>query len=101
MTGSVQNSVVNNYAKPQGLHIGVICPPERFQKVVLYSDADATQQFKQLNRDVCTMQKKVSFEETKKTPKSVLIVFGAGVLTAGGFLIKKTNVPRDISLFRK
>lgn len=89
MTGSVQNSVINNSPKPQGLHIGVISPPERFQKVVLYSDADATQQFKQLNRDVYTMQKKISFEETKKTPKSVWVVLGVGILTAAGFAVKK------------
>lgn len=89
MTGSVQNSVINNSPKSQGLHIGVISPPERFQKVVLYSDADATQQFKQLNRDICTLQKKVSFEETKKTPTSVWVVLGAGILTVAGFAVKK------------
>ena len=88
MTGSVQNSVVNNPPKPQGLHVGVICPPDKFQKVVLYSDADATQKFKQLNKDVYTMQKKVSFEETKKTPKSVLILGAGMLLTAVGFAIR-------------
>ncbi len=89
MTGSVQNSVVNNNLKSQGLHIGVVCPPEKFTPVVLYSDADATQQFKQLNRDVCTLQNKVNFEQTKKTPKSVWVVLGAGILTVAGFAAKK------------
>lgn len=88
MVSSVQNNAANTPQKSQGLHVGVICPPDKFQKVVLYSDAEATSQFKQLNRDVYTMQKKVSFEETKKTPKSVFIIGAGLLLTAVGFAIR-------------
>lgn len=85
---SVQNNSVNNTVNTSpagsGLHIGVVNPPDKFQKVVLYSDAEATKQFKQLNRDIYAKQKQVSFEETKKTPKSVFYIVGSGILATLG-----------------
>lgn len=89
MVSGVQNNQISQNPKPSLLHVGVLNPPSNFQKVVLYSDAQASQQFKQLNRDVCTLQKKVTFEETKKTPKSVFWIIGSGCAVALGFVIKK------------
>lgn len=89
MVSRVQNNSLSPNTKVSQLNIGVLNPPDNFQKVVLYSDAEASQQFKQLNRDVCTLQKKVAFEETKKTPKSVFWIVGSACAVALGFLIKK------------
>lgn len=87
MVSSVQNnSVPNPQMKAPELRVGVITPPDKFYKPVLYSDAEASQKFNQLNRDVYSMQKQISFEETKKTPKSVFWILGAAVLTVLGVI---------------
>lgn len=90
---SVQNSMVNPPQQNAALNLGVVTPPDKFYKPVLYSHAEATKKFHALNRDVYTMQKQISFQETKKTPKSVFYILGAGILAAGGvaakFLLRK------------
>lgn len=80
MVSSV-NTVQNNSMKNSELNIGVIVPPNKIEKPVLYSDADASKQFKQLKTDIYTKQKHYSFEDTKKTPK--LITWG-GIMAALG-----------------
>ena len=84
----VQNNNPNPQMKAPELNVGVITPPDSFHKPVLYSDKEASQKFNQLSQDVYQMQKKYSFDETKKTPKSVFYVLGAAALTAAGFAVK-------------
>lgn len=85
---SVNNSTANPHMKAPELNVGVIVPPDKFVKPVLFSDKEASQKFNKINQDVYQMQKKYSFQETKKTPKSVFYFLGAGVLTGLGFLIR-------------
>ena len=89
MVDGVRNNLAGTGVSSSQLNIGILNPPSRFQKVVLYSDSEASKQFNQINRDVCTLQKKVSFEETKKTPKSVFWIVGSTCALALGFLVKK------------
>jgi len=89
MVSSVQNSsIANPQMKAPELRVGVITPPDKFYKPVLFSDAEASQKFNKLNQDVYAMQKKISFEETKKTPKSVFWILGTGLLAVAGFLVR-------------
>lgn len=81
------NNQVNNAMKNPELNVGVIVPPNKHYKPVLYSDSEAGRQFKQMDRDIYMNQKKYSFEDTKKAPK--LITWGAVIaaLSAAGLLI--------------
>lgn len=88
MTMSVNNGV-NNPMKNTDFNIGVIVPPDKHQKPVLYSEAEARKQFNQMNSDIYGKRKVCSFEETKKTP--FLIKWGAitaAVAAAGIWIFK-------------
>lgn len=89
MVSSV-NSVQNNSMKNSELNIGVLVPPNKIDKPVIYSDADASKQFKQLKTDIYAKEKHYTFEDTKSTPK--LIKWGsilAGLSAAGLFILAK------------
>lgn len=85
MTVSVNNQV-NSAMKNSELRIGVIVPPDKHYKPVLYSDAEARKQFNKMNSDIYTQKKNYSFEDTKHTPK--LISWGSGIaaLATAGYL---------------
>ncbi len=87
---SVNNNIAPRPMNNPELNIGVISAPDKFYKPVLYSDAEASQKFKALNRDVYSMQKKMSFEKTKDTPKSVFWILGSGILAALAIALKIT-----------
>lgn len=85
---SVNNNIAQRPMNNPELNVGVISPPDKFYKPVLYSDKEASQKFKALNRDVYSMQKKISFEKTKDTPKSIFWILGAGTAAALGAALK-------------
>ena len=76
MSSSVTNQV-NSSMKNPDLNIGVIKPPNKLYKPVLYSETEANKQFRSLNYDIYSNQKKYAFEDTKQTPK--LIAWGGAI----------------------
>lgn len=86
MTGSV-NSSVNNVMKSNGLNVGVIVPPDKHYKAVLYSESEANRQFNEMTQDIYSKQKTTSFEETKKTPKLIKWSTITATLAATGYFI--------------
>ncbi len=85
---SVQNSSMNGNMKNPDLRIGVLVPPDKHYKPVLYSDAEASAKFKAMNNDIYSKQKKLDFEDTKDTPKSVKFIGAAGAIAALGLAVK-------------
>lgn len=80
---------VNQHMKNTGFNVGVVVPPNRFYKPVLYSDAKATSNFQIINRDIYDGVKKAKTLNKKKTPKSVFVFLGlASVAIAFPFLKK-------------
>lgn len=86
---SVQSNNVNVHMKLPDLKVGVLTPPDSHYKPVLYSDREASAKFQEMNADIYLKQKKLDFEDTKKTPKSVKALGIAGVLTMLAFGVKK------------
>ncbi len=68
---------------------GVLPVPDDHFKPVLYSDYEATQQFKQLNEDIYVQKEKSKPIDRKKTPKAVLCALGTGVLFILYKIVKK------------
>ena len=75
---SVPNNSVNLNMKNPDLHVGVITPPDSHYKPVLYSDREASAKFNAMNADIYSKQKKLDFEDTKDTPKSVKYIAATG-----------------------
>lgn len=86
---SVQNNNVNLHMKNPDLNVGVLTPPDSHYKPVIYSDREASVKFREMNADIYSKQKKVDFEDTKKTPKSVKGLGIAGGIAALGYGVKK------------
>ena len=84
---------VNQHMKNSPLNVGVITPPDRFYKPVLYSEPLASQAFNQLDHDIYESVKKSKNLNEKKTPKSVLILLGIASIALSIPFLKK--------LFRK
>lgn len=82
-------SSVNAHMKNPNFNVGVIVPPDGFSKPVLYSDRQASRDFYLLNRDIYEGKQKAKNLNERKTPKSVLIIFGLGGLTAAALFLKK------------
>lgn len=80
---------VNQHMKNTSFNVGVVIPPDRFYKPVLYSDAKATRDFNQLNRDIYEGQKKAKKLNEKKTPKSVFVFLGLASLAIAFPFLKK------------
>lgn len=77
----MENSVsVNNNMKNPPLNVGILTPPDRYNKPVLYSHVQASNEFNRLNHDIYTSMKSSESIEKKKTPKSVFVAFGLGLL---------------------
>ena len=86
---NVKNSSVNVVKmKNPDLHVGVITPPDKHYKPVLYSDREASAKFNEMNADIYAKQKRLDFEDTKKTPKSVKYIGIASGLAMLGYGIK-------------
>lgn len=80
MTNSVDTSMKNT-----ALNIGVVTPPPKIDKPVLYSDSEASKEFKELKSDIYMNSKKYSFEDTKKTPPILKWLGGIAAIIAGGW----------------
>ncbi len=84
MTGSV-NTNFNN----QKYNVGVIVPPDKINRYILYSDKEAVQNIKKANHDVYVTRKKQDFGDRYKTPASVWYTLGTIALAGVGFAVKK------------
>ena len=86
----MENSVsVNPNMKNQPLSVGVLTPPDKLHKPVLYSDAQATKDFNRLDHDVYISIKNSDTLERHKTPKSVFVIIGGCILALCYPLLKK------------
>ncbi len=85
MTGSV-NTDFNN---PK-FNVGLLVPPDKVNRFVMYSDKEANSNIKVASHDVFVKSKKPRFEDRFKTPKSVFYSIGAAVLTVGALVLRKS-----------
>ncbi len=77
----MDNSVsVNSNMKNPPLNVGILTPPDRYNKPVLYSHVKASSDFNKLNHDIYTSMKNSESIEKRKTPKSVFVALGLGIL---------------------
>ena len=86
MTGSV--SVNPNMKKPP-LTVGIINPPDKCYKPVLYSPFQAEKELGALNQDVYVSIQNSESITKKKTPKSVFAFLGLGALALSFPILKK------------
>ena len=87
-TGSVNNNI-NAHMNNKPFVVGVIVPPDDHYKPVLYSDAKATMQFNNINKDIYQGVKTSKNLKEKKTPLSVKIILGIAAIIAAVPLVKK------------
>lgn len=87
--GIMESVSANQHMKNTGFNVGVVVPPDKFYKPVLYSDAKATRDFNQINRDIYEGQKKAKKLNEKKTPKSVFVFLGLASLALAFPFLKK------------
>lgn len=87
--GIMESVSVNQHMKNTGFNVGVVIPPDRFYKPVLYSDAKATRDFQMINKDIYEGQKKAKKLNEKKTPKSVFVFLGLASLAMAFPFLKK------------
>ncbi len=86
MTGSVS---VNQHMRNQPLNVGIINPPDKYYKPVLYSPVQAERELGAINHDVYVSIQNSESITKKKTPKSVFAVLGLGALAFTFPFIKK------------
>ena len=89
MTNGSVNNNINAHMNNSPYVVGVITPPDNHYKPVLYSDAHATAQFNNLNRDIYQGVKSSKNINEKKTPLSIKILAGIGLICAGIYGILK------------
>ena len=77
MTGSVS---VNQNMKNPPLNVGIINPPDKFYKPVLYSPVQAEAELGRINHDAYVSIKKSESITEKKTPISVFVALGLAAL---------------------
>ena len=86
----MDNSVsVNSNMKNSALNVGILTPPDRYNKPVLYSHVQASNDFNRLNQDIYTSMKNSESIEKRKTPKSVFVALGIGTLALCYPILKK------------
>lgn len=64
--------------------VGVLTPPDKMPRLVLYSDKEASSNMNGARFDVYTTNKKISFEDRFSTPKSVFYALGIASLALIG-----------------
>ncbi len=87
--GIMESVSVNQHMKNTGFNVGVIVPPDKFYKPVLYSDAKATRDFQMINKDIYEGKKKAKKLNEKKTPTSVFVFLGLASLAIAFPFLKK------------
>lgn len=86
----MDNSVsVNQHMKNTDFRVGVLSPPAKFYKPVLFSDTQATRDLNNFNHDIYEGRKKAKNISEKKTPKSVFVFLGLAGLTIAFPFVKK------------
>lgn len=81
---------INNSMQNSDLNVGVVVPPNKHYKPVLFSDKEASDKFVSMNKEIKSEQKHYSFEDTKKTPTLVKWLAGiTGLGAAGLYLFSK------------
>ena len=80
---------VNQHLKNPPPNVGVIIPPDGYNKPKIYSHSKATRDFGKINQDIYEGEKKAKKRDERKTPKSVLILLGLSAATAAFMLLKK------------
>lgn len=89
MVSSVTNPVNTSMKSPE-LNLGVVTPPAKHYKPVIYSDREASKQLKSITDDINSRQKHFSFAQTKQTPKLIsLAAIIAALSSIGIFIISK------------
>lgn len=71
------------------LKVGVIYPPDKFYKPVLYSDKAASYMFNSIQHDIYDKKSSVRPLNEKKTPKSVFVASALAVLAIAFAIVKK------------
>lgn len=82
-------SVTNQNMKNIGLDIGIVIPPDKFHKPILYSDRIASHNYKVLDKDIYQSVQKSKNLNDKKTPKSVFWMLGIGALAIAFPFLRK------------
>ncbi len=86
----MDNSVsVNQHMKNTDFRVGVLSPPAKYYKPVLFSDTQATRDLSNFNHDIYEGRKKAKNISEKKTPKSVFVFLGLAGLTIAFPFVKK------------
>ena len=80
---------VNNNMTVQKPRIGVITPPDRHSKAGFYNDAEASQRFKDITRELSNADRKVEYHDKNKTWKGILVCTG---IVAAGLILMQKNV---------
>ena len=81
----VNNSVAVYYTSAD---VGILTPPDKIKGYKCATDAELETKFQTLHKDVYSKQKHISFEDKKKTPTLVKILFGGGLIALLWQLIK-------------
>ena len=69
--------------------LSAIAAPDSHYEPELYSHKKATQNFNQIHRDIYDSMQNSKPADRKKTPKSVLAIFGAGTAYIAYKLVRK------------
>lgn len=81
-------SVNQNMQNPP-LKVGVITPPDKFYKPVLYSDRAASIAFNVLDHDIYNAAQQSKKLNDKKTPTSVYVALGLAALAIAFPFVRK------------
>ncbi len=82
---SVNSSVPISYSSA---NVGVLTPPDKLLRYKV-TDKELEDKFQKTSKQVISKEKHYSFEDRKKTPLLVKLLFGGGTITALAFIIKK------------
>ena len=82
-------SSVGNLTNIKPAVAGILIPPDKMNKPVIYSNKIANQNLAAAQRDVYKSTKKIDFEDRYKTPKSVFWAIGLAALACVIPFVKK------------
>lgn len=90
----VVNNSVNSYGnmKVQKPQVGIINPPGTHSRRGLYSDAEASQKFKEINRELSMADQKIEYNDKKKVYSGIFL--SIGIVAAGLVLMQKSVIAK-------
>ena len=80
----INSSVPISYSSAD---VGVLTPPDKLVRFKV-TDKELEDKFQRTNNQVTSKEKHYSFEDKKKTPLLVKLLFGGGIIAAFGFILK-------------